>query len=155
MKYEQMTSEQILNLGALLEVAPHYRPIIRAWQAGTGLGLLRSLPAGLVSSDRLGPTNRWIAFVVDDEGPAGSALGPSRFNEEDLTSLLMCATHLAVYSGLGEERFYKMLALPTQIGGRVVVVETQVERHHEWVAEVKRVSKAPLLVIHPDGALGL
>jgi len=137
----------------LLALAPHYEPLLSLCGTDVGFGLLGQAPLEIVSQTGLDPSGRWIAIISDDAGPDGYARGPSSFDQDDLAWILKRCTHLAVYTGEGEARFYTIFVASAIIGGRVAVIETQVSKHEDWIAHVTRLSRAPILEIHPDPSL--
>src|SRR5262249_46242618 len=131
-----------------LQMTPHHVPLLALQAEGISVGILAPSARLLWSRDR---TSTWLALVGDDDGPDGSTVGPTGFHRRDLESLLREATHIAVYSASGDPRPYAVFALAAGLGGRVVVIETQVGRHDEWVAEAKRLSSVRVVMqIHPS-----
>jgi hypothetical protein len=128
-----MSREEILGVAAAAR-GRYLVPLCEAVAfAGIALGVIRQRAETIP----LPPRPTWVVVVGDD--PIGGALGPSGFG--DLKLLLRQATLIAVCSGAAVPAVYAGAAAIAAGGGRVVIVETRVERTRRggrWCAVRRR-----------------
>jgi len=91
----------------------------------------------------------WVALVGDDRD---RSQGPGAFNRPGLRRLARAASGVIVYSGAAEERVYLIAAGIAMLGGRVLMVETQIPHHAAWHSAVQGwAPKTPYLDVSPIG----
>ncbi|HUA77222.1 MAG TPA: hypothetical protein VMA86_06090 [Acetobacteraceae bacterium] len=94
-----------------------------------GIPLFFATRGCAITRPRPGLRSRWICILGDDDE---ISLGPDSFHAGSLRWLAHDASHLMVYSGGAETRFYAMMAAAAALGGRVLVAETQLSHAAAW-----------------------
>lgn len=91
-----------------------------------------------------------FALVIGDD-PEGPSLGPSRFPAA-VSDYIRQAYLVAVYSGIGAPGVYDLTTRAAIEANRVVViVQTQVEHHAEWIAFIRGIEpQMTILEGHPE-----
>ncbi len=127
----------------------HLAPIMEMVR-DRGIGLLRFRPGdSLAWGLNIAGSRSWVCVVGDDEATSG---GPRAFDETSLIQAAQCATHACVYSGPADPRCYAMFAAAAALGGRVLLIETQIRHHAEWSRFVRRFApEAAYLDVTPMG----
>jgi hypothetical protein len=126
----------------LCSLAPQWEPLSRLDGTDTGFALMDT--EWLLTTSRLKPDCSWLG-LLRDEGPDLGG-GPSGFGS-GLSWLLRRADVVAVLLSIRRPEPYSRLVSLALSGHRVVLIETEIERKRDWIIEVKRLSRAPVLVI--------
>jgi hypothetical protein len=130
----------------------HYAPLLRA--ALNGCPLIGTSADERLDDDvaDLLAKPRW-ALVLGDDVPGQPSHGPAPFDSDTLHQLAGRATYAAVYSGPVNLNFYALFGLLAELGSRLLIIETRLERHADWLAWIDRwAPSTPLLDIQPPAA---
>lgn len=127
----------------------HLAPVLTAVREAD-IGCIQLRPADpLAWVLNMGSGNGWVCLVGDDRETSS---GPGGFDAPSLVQVLERASAVAVYSGAADAKFYTTFAVAAVLGGRVVVIETQLAQHVAWLAFVRaHAPDANLLDICPPG----
>lgn len=127
----------------------HLVPVLAAVREAD-IGCIQLRPADpLAWVLNMGSGDGWVCLVGDDWETSS---GPGGFDIPSLVQVLERASAVAVYSGAADAKFYTTFAAAAVLGGRVVVIETQLVQHVAWLAFVRaHAPNANLLDICPPG----
>lgn len=133
-----------VQLELMFRLSSQWKPLLRLIGTNTGFASLDT--ERLSATSNLRPDRCWLALVRDDEG-LDVGLGPSAFDRDALSWLLVRADMVAVLSSVRGAAPYSRLTSLVLSGHRVIIIETKTDRQRDWIVEIKRLSRAPVLLI--------
>jgi len=127
---------------------PRYAPLLALAGTDASFAILPRLPAPLIANGALDGQGKWLALIGDDDDH--ESLGPCAFDRSGISWLLTNANVFYVRRRPSSPQSYVRMAELACSGYRVVVIEAQFARLHEWIREITKLCDPKSYLMWPD-----